>query len=289
MPTRRFYLHRATNRLIEGAIIAAFLAIGAADSLATPITVDSEVVIMIDISGSIDAIEMATQWQGWGDAIAELGAEGAFTSGPQGKVALGFGVFSTLPFGPPVYYLVDSPAVANTIRDDMLGLITTGLGATNVGGAIGVAAASFETNNYDSPVQIICVSGDGISNFGPDTLTMRNSALAAGVERINGLYIVGDPQNPIDQLKSFYETEVAGGEGAFVSGVATGHTELGLFKEAIKQHLGFTLNSNLYSPPPDAVFVVPEPSGVMSAFIGSAGLICWLWRRERRLPSNLEL
>jgi hypothetical protein len=68
---------------------------------------------------------------------------------------------------------------------------------------------------------VIDVSGDGPSNAGPDIVTAREAALAAGAT-INGLPITLPANGETGEhfgrnwLRRYYETCVSGGPGAFV-------------------------------------------------------------------------
>ena len=92
--------------------------------------------------------------------------------------------------------------------------------------AIKFGTNSINTNNYDGLRQVIDVSGDGATNRDLNgntisfaagaTLTAaeRDAALAAGIERINGLPILGEPD-----LLAFYQNNVQGGANSFTLAV----------------------------------------------------------------------
>jgi hypothetical protein len=226
--------------------------------------VDVAIAIMIDISGSIDQIELATQSQGWADALTELANEGLFSSGPYGASLIYVGFWSEIPTDPSLARpstLVDSPddiiPIANLIRgwNQTWGLTNPAVAILNGAGAV----RKPEFFDFHSSRKIVLLSGDGVSNVGPDygfvdTAAARDLSIANGVDQINGLYILGDPSETPEELRRFYVNEVAGGVGGFATSVQTGHTDLHKFKEAIKGNLGFSLAPSVYLPPNDIIY-----------------------------------
>ncbi len=100
-------------------------------------------------------------------------------------------------------------------------------GSTAPGSAINFAVPLFNNNGFDGLSQIIDVSGDGRQNEGANTATARDNALLAGIQKINGLAILGEAG-----LLAWYDANIKGGAGAFVE-AATFDT----FAEAIEKRL----------------------------------------------------
>ncbi len=102
------------------------------------------------------------------------------------------------------------------------------LGETAVDGALRVALAELAANAFSGHRQVIDVSGDGATNWGPLPDRIRDRAVAAGVT-INGLAIVNEQPD----LGRYYREHVIGGPGAFVI-VAADYAD---FARAMRQKL----------------------------------------------------
>ncbi|MCX7372040.1 MAG: DUF1194 domain-containing protein [Alphaproteobacteria bacterium] len=109
------------------------------------------------------------------------------------------------------FTLINSAASSNAFAAAINGISRAYAGSTAPGGAINFAAPLFNNNGFESPRQVIDVSGDGAANDGPNTLAARNAALAGGVDTINGLVILGEPG-----VQAFYQNNIVGGTNAFL-------------------------------------------------------------------------
>ena len=107
------------------------------------------------------------------------------------------------------------------------------------------------------------MSGDGSENDGANTITARNNALAAGIDQINGLPILGSEAN----LQTWYAANIQGGAGSFTIPAAS----FGDFAVAIEDKLVREISG------------VPEPSSVilLATMLGMAAFTV-----RRRLVQN---
>lgn len=203
--------------------------------------VDVELILMADVSSSMDATELRQQREGYVAALRSGEVAAAVAGGALGKVALAYAEFA----GEKGQVLV----VPWTVVEDRAGLeaFAAALAAqpprsprldrmpasygTSVGGAIAFGHAAIEANGLTGERAVIDVSGDGEDNStGLKAGTARDLAVAAGLQ-VNGLPIVGDPTSA--GLEGWYRANVIGGPGAFlvaVDGFAN-------FAEAVRRKL----------------------------------------------------
>jgi len=181
---------------------------------ASAIDVDVELSLLVDVSGSVDNTEFALQRDAYVNAFRDPDLINAFTSGPEGQIAVNFVYWSTEQVEAVPFTLINDAASSNAFADEIEAFARPGnIGAsTGPGSAINFAVNStdFLTNNFQGTRTIIDVSGDGAENTGDDTSTARDDALAAGIDAINGLAIGGNPA-----VETFYQDNIVGGTNAF--------------------------------------------------------------------------
>lgn len=186
------------------------------------IQVDTELSLLIDVSGSIDNLEYANQIQGYASVFEDRGAdlfENIISLGFEKKVAVN--VVAWAEPGQQVesigWTLIDSAqaAIDFGIKIRQTLLPTSGGqrpftgSSTAVGDAINFADNLFFTNNFQGTQLAIDISGDGENNAGLNPVTARENALALGIDVINGISV----NDPNDIVGSFYENVVAGKNG----------------------------------------------------------------------------
>jgi hypothetical protein len=193
------------------------LAIAAVAALAPPAAiakenVDLELVLAVDVSGSVDATEQALQRHGLVAAFRDPEVSEAIAALPQGlAVALvawaGAGQQQT-----PVGWrrLTDRASAEDfAARVDAALAVPFGPGKTAIGGALAWSLAELAGNGFDGRAKID-VSGDGFNDGAPPG-PVRDAAVASGIT-INGLAITSDEP----YLADYYQRNVAGGPGSFV-------------------------------------------------------------------------
>ena len=243
-------------------------------------TVDVELALLVDSSASISDTEFDLQRSGYADAFRSAAVKNAIldsTNGGLGRIAASLIYWSGVQqqaIGVD-WTLIDSGAASDAFADAIFasGRPRPFDGNTSPGGAIDFAAPLFNSNGFAAPLRIIDVSSDGHQNS-PDpgdppdysqTLDARNSALDAGIDRINALVILGDP-DAVPDLTGWYDTYVRGGPGSFVLAVDGFDT------------FGETLQDKI-------VREIPEPESWM-LLVSGAGLIGLIARR--RLAADLH-
>lgn len=235
-----------------GAVAAAFtLAVGGQAAAQTSVAL--ELALVVDTSGSIDAGEYALQVNGYKAAFQNAGIQAQIASfAGSGGIAVSFiewsgGTEQATRIG---WTQLTSAADANAfaaLLDAAFIAARPYTGLTAPGSAIQYATSSIFNNTYTSNRQVIDVSGDGSQNDGINTLNARNASLAAGVDAINGLAILGSEAG----LDTWYQNNIVGGTGAFLE-IAAGFND---FADAVARKIGRELT-------------VPEPGTL--ALVGLA-------------------
>ncbi len=250
---------RITSLLLGAAVLASPAAMQAQ-------LVDLELSLLVDVSGSITSTEFELQRQGYADAFASDSLQSAILSTANdriGAIAVNLIFWAGAAQQAEVvgWTLLDSAAAIDDFAMAIAAAPRTypSRGQTAIGDALAFATPLFETNSFTSARQVIDISGDGATNDGSDTAAARDATLAAGVESINGIIILGE-----DGLQDFYTNNVVGGSGHFLR-TATGFDTFG---DAIADKLEFEISG-----------AVPEPATYGA--IGAAVLLgLALWRRR---------
>lgn len=228
-----------TRLLLVAALLLAALVLRQPAIAEREMPVDLELVLAVDVSGSIDLYEARLQRQGYIDALASTEVVRAITAGRLGRAAItyvewaGNGHFRLL----ADWRLIDGPAAAHLLATQLAEAPIISGRRTSISGAVQFALPLFEGNGYRGTRRIIDISGDGPNNNGFPVLTARENAIAAGVG-INGLVILNQRPGPLgfpimEDLDIYYEECVIAGQGAFVL-VADGFED---FARAIKRKL----------------------------------------------------
>ncbi len=238
-----------------------------ASGAASAVPVGLELVLLVDVSGSVDNTEYALQKTGYVNAFQSAAVQNAILGSQGGGIAVTYVEWSGVgQFSQKVgWALIDSIASANSFASALSGVTRTFNGSTGIQSALFSAAPLFGTetggaaNGFESLRQVIDVSGDGASNVGLTGTTGRNAALAAGVDTINGITIGNE-----FGLLAHYTNFVMGGVNAFV-------TQADSFDD-----FGAAIQSKLIR---EITNDVPEP---MSALLVGLGLIGFGLARRRK-------
>jgi hypothetical protein len=244
--------------------LVALLGLVAAVAFVTPgraQPVDLELVLAVDVSGSIDFEEARLQRQGYMAAFLDPVVLSAIGSGPLGRIAVAYvewaGAYSRAVTVD--WMMIDGPARAEAFVAALERAPLHRGRYTSISGVIEFALPMFEGNTFQGTRRVIDISGDGPNNNGTLVDSARDVAAEAGVT-VNGLPIINDRPNPfgIPQLKDldiYFEHCVIAGPGAFVV-VAEGFHDFGnairrkLILE-IAGHLPITVHrAQGYEPPP---------------------------------------
>ena len=216
-------------------------------------TVGLELSLLVDVSGSVTTAEFNLQRGGYVTAFQSAAVQAAIAATPGGiAVNLIYWSGSGQQNQAIGYTQLTNAADANAFATAINGTLRPFSGQTAPGSAINFAVPLFSSNTFDSAKQVIDVSGDGAQNNGANTLAARNAALAAGIDQLNGVVILGEAG-----LFNFYDNNIKGGAGAFVETAAT----FADFSDAIQRKLFREISG------------VPEPASVvlLATMLGLTG------------------
>lgn len=198
-------------------MLAMVLGLVGASAAAAENRVDVELVLAVDMSGSMDMEEAEIQRSGYIAAITHPDFVNAVRAGLHGRIALSYFEWAGN---------VNETSLVNwqVIEDggdaaNFAALIASRPFATRRGTSISNALAYgnrlIETGSHEGLRRVIDVSGDGPNNMGPPVGPARDAAVSAGIV-VNGLAILVRPSLSGGTLDRYYADCVIGGAGSFV-------------------------------------------------------------------------
>ena len=195
--------------------------------LASAEDVDLELVLLIDTSGSVDGAEFDKQMEGYINAFRDEEVQEAVLSHPNG-VAVQVAQWSRGDnFATLDWQVLRTEEDCRALATSIQLFSRVELGGTQMAPAIDKAMQALSTNNYDSPRQVIDVSGDGVcenwlfettgeEHFDPNTGRPWSEVLAdrPATLTINGIAIgVGNPNQP--EIGGWYNDVLQQGNNSF--------------------------------------------------------------------------
>ena len=190
-----------------------------------PHPVDLALVLVDDVSGSINDDEFALQKQGYVSAFDNPKVIAAITGGAVGAIAVAYVEFAgdyqvrTVLDWQVIHDANSSKAFAAALGEAERSY----RGHTAIGAGIDRAMQLLAQRDDRTDRRVIDVCGDGTNNAGREVVEARRDALHAGVT-INGLAIANESDVPWLQahthppggLANYYRENVTGGPGSFV-------------------------------------------------------------------------
>jgi hypothetical protein len=189
---------------------------------AQELPVDLELVLAVDISGSVDEVEARLQRGGYIAALRHPHVIAAIRDGMIGRIAVAYVEWAGDRYQRTMldWAVIEDEKSASEFADTLAETPLLTAHWTSLSAAIDYAAPLFDGNGLKGVRRVIDISGDGYNNRGRPVELAREEAVAAGIT-INGLPIVNDRPNPwggrppVD-LDLYYEERVIGGPGAFL-------------------------------------------------------------------------
>jgi hypothetical protein len=181
------------------------------------VPVDLELVLAVDVSGSMDLEEHRIQRAGYVAALTSPEVLAAIRTGIYGRVAVAYVEWA----GPGAQALtvpwrvVDGEASARALAAELAAAPFARFRGTSISAGLAFAAAQFDGNGIEGLRRVIDISGDGPNNMGPPVEPARDAAVGRGIV-VNGLPIVVRPSPSGVGLEPYYEDCVIGGPGSFV-------------------------------------------------------------------------
>ncbi|QRM55934.1 DUF1194 domain-containing protein [Sinorhizobium sp. BG8] len=182
--------------------------------------VDVELVLAVDVSGSMDIEEAEIQRAGYVEALTHPEFLAAVKEGVNGRIAISYfewaGTVNDSSFIP--WQTISSAGQAASFAAKLAARPIASRRGTSLSAAIAYGSGLFAGNGYEGMRRVIDVSGDGPNNFGAPVTPARDAATALGIV-INGLAITIRPSSAYGPLDEYYAACVIGGPGAFVLAV----------------------------------------------------------------------
>jgi hypothetical protein len=199
--------------LIHGLLLGATLAL-------TPLAFGAEperpvgvaLVLLVDVSGSIDDAEYALQKDGIVEAFRHPQIHRAITMQAHSAIAVTLVMWSDSQVVVVPWTVIDGEASAIAFAVDVDRVRRPSAAGTHLGDALAFGIALLTACPCRPERRAIDVSGDGRGNGGAiDPSLARDDAIAAGIV-INGLPIAGSEAGIVE----YYRDEVVGESGGFI-------------------------------------------------------------------------
>ena len=204
--------------------------------------VDVALVLLSDVSRSVDDSEFRLEKQGYAAALQDKRVLDAIAGGPAGAVAIAYVEFAGSDEVTTVldWHLVRTAADAQALAGEIKQAPRSAWGRTSISAGIDHSVSLLLEAAVEPTRRVIDVAGDGTNNGGRDIRAARDDALAKGI-MINGLAIINEnPVNlayahvqPPGGLPAWYQANVIGGPGSFVLEVHSFQT----FRDAMVRKL----------------------------------------------------
>lgn len=226
------------------ALVACLAYPAAAPAAADLPAVDAAIVLLTDVSRSIDDTEFQLEKEGYTAAFSDPRVIAAIAGGPHARIAVAYLEFAGDDQIRTVvdWTVIDGAASALAFTTALTAEPRSFYSRTAIGSAIIQATSTLSevtSANADTRA-VIDIAGDGTSNAGPPVTAARDRAIEAGIT-INGLAIINDHPvsytfahvQPPGGLTQWYRDNVTGGPGSFALEVHDFHS----FGEAMVRKL----------------------------------------------------
>jgi len=224
-------------------------------AMATPVAL--ELMLVVDVSGSVDAGEYALQKTGYVNAFNNPTIQAAIASfAGSGGIAVSYVEWSgaaeqSLQVG---WTQITNAAQAAAFATAIGATSRAFGGQTAPGSAIAYGTPLFAGNGFEGVRNVIDVSGDGAENNGANTFNAATAAFGSGIT-VNGLAILGEAG-----LAAWYQANIVTPGGGTLYSAAS----FADFETAVSAKIGNEINNT-----------IPEPGTMMLLGSGLVGLAGW--------------
>jgi len=187
--------------------------------------VDVALVLVTDVSRSIDDTEFKLEKDGYASAFTNQKVLEAIHSGPAGKIAVAYVEFASSFEVRTVldWTLITDRASAEAFVEHLEAEPRSFWGRTAISAGVDHAVQLMAETGLTATRHVIDVCGDGTNNAGREAADARDDAVKAGIT-INGLAIINEHPaswtfahvQPPGGLANYYRENVTGGPGSFV-------------------------------------------------------------------------
>ncbi len=187
--------------------------------------VDVALVLVGDVSRSIDEGEYKLMKDGYAAALTDARVLAAITGGPYQAIAAAYVEFAGAGEMRTVleWAVLRDAATVGAFAAKLVDAPRSYVGHTAIGDAVTFARQLLANAGFPGARQVIDVCGDGTNNSGEVLTEARDAAVAAGLT-VNGLTIINEHApafmwahtHPPGGLTKYYADNVIGGPGAFV-------------------------------------------------------------------------
>lgn len=198
------------------------------------VPVGTELLLLADVSGSLDSADFALQRDGYAAAFRDADVINEIENA--GGIAVSLVYWSTGQATAVDWFHIYNDATSNQFANLVAGASRSSSGGTNMADAMDYGASLLAADNgFESTYMVVDVSGDGASNEygdpapgvyddqnGLDVRAARDGLVDTGVDMINALFIDDrdffgdDPEDNINAY-TYGELNVIYGDGSFVN------------------------------------------------------------------------
>lgn len=201
--------------------------------------VDVELVLAVDVSGSMSSTELRLQRRGYAEALSSKQVHDAIAKGLIGTIAVTYVEWARSDLKKVIvpWTRISTPEDAMAFAERLMAAEYANMRNTSITGAINYGVNAIASNDFVGLRRVIDISGDGPNNEGGQVTLARDEAVASG-HIINGLPLMIEPWRSglafnIPNLDAYYRTCVIGGPGAFVIAVESWEG----FPEAVRRKI----------------------------------------------------
>jgi hypothetical protein len=187
--------------------------------------VDVALVLVTDVSRSIDDSEFKLEKDGYASAFTNAKVLEAIQGGPTGRIAVSYLEFASSFEVRTVldWTVIHDRASAQGFVERLTAAPRSFWGRTAISAGVDEAVQLLAESGMNATRHVIDVCGDGTNNAGREVADARDDAVKAGIT-INGLAIINDHPvswtfahvQPPGGLANYYRANVTGGPGSFV-------------------------------------------------------------------------